>query len=354
MTKRRFSRKEETGITYLLQAVRKLAPSDEDVLESAVLEDALAFLSGLETVKAANESMAHLEREKDVVFVNNSCLSGKDYLLVMQYNDPSSVPYTILPPKIGIKSIPQEFLRRLKFMGVSKLLSKEQGYPPLIVEKRRDSHRGKGLQVFTPRQFLRNAKNDGSHIYQTFCYPWERLSPDGHMRDCRVVLIDGEPAGYYLRRARDPLIDTSTGKLIEYPPSLTRVLTNIAQGGEVETDIDTDLRDRLYENSRIMHKFIVGYTRLQNRLVGVRQEDVRYGLLAVDFLFYSTGQEAVAEVDWVPDLSAYPRKDELAETYMRHMAELSDGRRRIFLRNGPLIAEKRAAADRLGIRYGVI
>jgi len=173
------------------------------------------------------------------------------------------------------------------------------------------------------------------------------------MRDCRVVLIDGEPAGYYVRKAKDPLIDTSTGKLIEYPPSLTRVLTNVARGGKVEDNLDTDVGDRLYQGARSVHSFMEAHSRSLNEQLGI-QRDIRYGLLAVDFLFYSTGQEVVAEADWIPDLSAYPRKNELAETYVKHMVTLSEGRRRILLRNSPLLAEKRAAAERLGIPYGII
>jgi len=361
MTKRRFSKRDNaalvSAIDYLLQTAHRLASPDgipDTLMESAVLEDALVFLDDSETVKNANKEMARLEGENDVVFVNNSALGSKSYLLVMQENVPGLVPYSLLPRRNGITSAPKRILEKLDFLDVSKSLSRYQGHQPLIVEKHTDSHRGEGVKVCTPFQFLRKAKNDGLHIYQTFCYPWERLSPDGHMRDCRVVMIGGEPAGYYVRKAKEPLIDASTGKLIEYPPSLTRVLTNVVQGGEVESGLDADIKERLYGVSKVVHDFMVAYTRLLNDQVGIHQPDVRYGFLAVDFLFYSTGKEVVAEVDYVPDLSACPWKESFAESYMKYMAELSQDRRRIFLRNGSLLEEKKTAADKLGIPYGII
>jgi len=47
----------------------------------------------------------------------------------------------------------------------------------------------------------------------------------------RVIRVAGEePPLIYLRRAREPLFDDA-GRLLENPPSLSRVLTNVSVGG---------------------------------------------------------------------------------------------------------------------------
>jgi len=154
MSKRRVSKREKAALRYLLQAVHRLAVPGilGPLMESVVLEDALS-IERFETVMTANERMAVLERENDVVFVNNSSIGSKNYLLVMQEVAPGSVPYSFLPYRNGIGSIPGGFVRKLGFLSTSNIFAKEQGYPPLIVEKHADSHRGEGLRVLTLSNF---------------------------------------------------------------------------------------------------------------------------------------------------------------------------------------------------------
>lgn len=343
---------EDEGIS---EPLKDCVTQDSYVLPPSILKDIPSAHSVYDPARVENSEMAYLERERNVRFVNNFVYPGKYYLSFILENLPDIMPLSFMPHRMrGITSKLKQNMRKFDFLLASRTSSHSQHQRHLIVGKNMDSHRGEGIKVQTPLQFLREGRDDGTKFYQTFCFPSDKISPDGHMRDCRVVLIKGDPVGYYVRRAKEPLIDARTGRLIEYPPSLDRVLTNVFQGGTVETNLDESVVNSLFEVSRDMHKVITIYSHVLDKFLGQPPREIRYGLLSVDFLFYSTGRPVVSEIDWAPDLSTYPNKQRLADIYLDHMTELAEGRREILFRTGPLIEELKTATRRKGIKYGVL
>jgi hypothetical protein len=145
----------------------------------------------------------HLEK-RGVFIPNNFNLLGK--ILYPTYLRDSGIPI----PEFELVGLESDKLTgdQIKRLSVG-------GDPDFYVVKSTRSHRGKGIKVVSEAELGNIQADEDILMVQRFWWPWRE---SGYVRDARVVTIDGEPRDFCVRQAKEPLIDSRTGELIECPP----------------------------------------------------------------------------------------------------------------------------------------
>jgi len=234
-----------------------------------------------------------LER-KGTVIPNNFNLLGKRFYTLFLRDQHIPLPdFEILDQ--DNRSLSPEQMTRL-------VSSSSRNYPRLFIVKSTESHRGENIRVVAEEELGNIRSQETGLIIQKFWWPRKE---DGSIRDSRVVTINGEPVAMAVRETKDPIIN-SAGDLIEYPPRLSRVLSNIVQGGKV-VRVKPDLRQEYFDLAREACQAIREYASGVRKLimhVGNPQE-VNLGLLAIDIIEGEEGL-AVNEVDTFPGLDFFP------------------------------------------------
>ena len=252
----------------------------------------------------------HLE-ERGVFIPNNFNLLGK--ILYPTYLRDSGIPIPEFE-LVGLKSdkLTEDQIKRLS-------VGNDQDF--YIIKSVR-SHRGKGIKIVSEAELSSIQTDEEVLIVQRFWWPRRE---NGYVRDVRVVTINGEPRDFCVRQAKEPLVDLKTGKLVEYPPSLSQVLANVAQGGTV-VKVPRRLQNRLFDLARVTCSAIKDYA------IWVREkymkanipEKVNLGLMSVDILLGEEGL-AVCEVDTLPDLHFFPDLRRVGKPYVDYLKDQTEG-----------------------------
>lgn len=269
--------------------------------------------------------------ENGIERVNNFELLSKFYLPFLAQTQQIPMPYTEFVKEH------EHFYRAMKKI-TSSINRTASGYPPLIVKKPigesggEDLHGGKRVEVFKPsfKLLLRTFSED--IILQEFVYPPLEIFRDGYIKDTRIVMINGEPSVWYMRRAKERLIDPFTNALIEYPPSKSRFLTNVVQGGTVE-ELPKELRDKSLEFARKVYGSVLKWGKFyREELLDINGEP-RCGFCSIDLIYKSDGSPSLMEVDFYPDINACQRLDRLAYRFGKYLRDLSNGLRKPIVLN---------------------
>jgi glutathione synthase/RimK-type ligase-like ATP-grasp enzyme len=267
------------------------------------------------------------ELENRGVFIpNNFNLLEKDlYLLYLRVCGIPVPRFEILDSEDG--KLTKDQIRHLSE-------NDDSNFPPLFVVKPSRGHRGEDIKVVSKKELTTVCGEKGGIIVQRFWWPWRK---SGQVQDARVVTINGEPRDFCVRQAKEQLIDPKSGRLIEYPPSLSRVLANIAQGGTV-AEVPRRLQGKLFNLARETCSVIrehALWVRENNMKVDNPQE-VNLGLMSVDILLGEEGL-AVCEVDTFPGLSFFPNLDRLGKAYVDYLKnQTQQGERPVLLFQGVL------------------
>ena len=148
------------------------------------------------------------------------------------------------------------------------------------------------------------------------------------MRDARILLIGGEPSLTYIRKAKNPIL--KDGKIIEYPPSKSRYLTNISQGGSRE-EIPKALREKCTKLAKETHKAILDSLKKgdkileEEKLIKFKENHMNFGWGSVDLLFSEDEKIKVCEIHAAPD-AFYPLKNPTVVCKLgNYLRKLSEG-----------------------------
>lgn len=253
--------------------------------------------------------------EKQGVFIpNNFNLGGKWYLPVLK--------------DLGIPVVYSQFLfsdrSSLSRSQIEQLVDHcLPGFPPLFVVKPVLGHRGEGIRAVEPEQLGRIEAGENGVVVQPFCWP---RKDKGLMVDVRVITLEGEPRVWCARQAGEPLINPVSGQLIEFPPSPSRFLANIAQGGEV-VNLPRSLQRKLFDLARRTCSAVetVAYLVRRRRMKVRNPGKINLGLISVDILLGEEGL-VVGEVDSNPQLYFFPDLTTLAKFYLDYLEAKAKGK----------------------------
>jgi len=259
--------------------------------------------------------------DNGVEMLNNFELMAKKYLFYLAQLNRIAMPYTETPVLEKREKAKDKTKKMLENIG-----KRSDGLPVLIVKKPNGlfgskSHGGEGIEILDPNK-TDFKWNDNDLIFQEFIYPPLDIFKDGYMRDARIILIDGEPKVWYMRRAKDRLINPITKKLDENLPSRSRFLSNLCQEGTYE-EPPKELKKKSFQFAREIYQEILDWGNLYRKVTWQIGGEAKCRFLAVDLLYDQNGNPKLLEVDTYPNMNLFPKGEVLAEKMASYLKELS-------------------------------